>query len=1176
MLGFASTNRRKNVPKLVVCMMTVIFVMNGFVFALPTGVPVVSAETENAYRWRLDDGSETSATWAAEEGVLVDIPRFADKRLRIGAANSGSDTELLKSAATAAGIGEDFLKAAFVDGNYAYFGTYTKPGQIIKVDLSSFSRVGSLTLSSGEDELTTVVLDASGATHYAYFGCNTYPGKVIKVNLSTFARDGALDLNSGEDMIYSSAIDTSNGFAYFGTFQQPAKVVKVDLSTFTEDATTVTLSSGENDAASMVTDGTYLYVGTATAPGKVVRIALSSFARTGALTLNTGESDLYGAVIDTSLGYAYFSTFTSPGKVVRVNLSAFSHGGALTFGTGEDSPMVAAIDTSGATHYAYFGTSTNPGKVVKVDLTGWSEYGTALTLNSDEPHLYSVALDSSGGHAYFGTFYGMPGKIVKVRLSDNSRIGAISYGSGGQDRIVGAAVDAAGAYAYFGTDTMPGKVLKVQLSDMSVVDSVTLQSTERGIWSLVLDDEGGYLYAGTNTSPGRVVKIRVSDMARIGALTLNSGEDMLRGAVIDAEAGYAYFATYTAPAKVVKVNIGTFVRDSAVTFGSGEDYNYGAAVIDAASGYAYFGTYTTPAQVVRVDLSPFTRDSAVTLDSGENKAARAVIDAASGYAYFGLDTDPARIVKVNTSSFGRTGALTLESGESYIGAMGIDAANGYLYAAPWWSFPSNVVKVKTTDMTRTDSLALSVGEDRIYAAVSDTLSGHVYFATYANPTSFYKISIAPKYRFRLEYGLKETECSAISTWTQVAQIATTEHFAMHPTVNLTHGEPTTNLASGITDGNSQFHPGSVMTVVSQTDEISLGESEFTELEYSIEATENAVSQQAYCFRLTDAGIPLDSYAVYAEATDQTQDPTLSNAVTLSRVSANATANVRVDFTLQNTLSGVLTVTFPVGFTVTAAPTNGSACLSGFGFTSSTMTATKTSCSGAIYFTGGTVTNPSTPGAYEITWVNDDPGGSMVYITDDDQVSVSSDIDPALSFNVGTSSSCDGTFAGNGGTLALGTLDPSAVTTSDFGGVSHICTRVTTNATSGAVITVRSLYAALTSASNPADDIDSSTVLLSPGTEGYGICVGSDVGHTGKDTTDPAGADPVDQAPYSSACDTTTHNVGALQTSAQSLWTLSGASQNAFARIFVKAAVATTTPAHSDYTDTLTFIATATY
>ncbi|MEA3249154.1 MAG: hypothetical protein U9Q03_02245 [Patescibacteria group bacterium] len=1151
--------------------MTVVLLMNGFVFA-----PSANAESLDAYRWRIDDGDEINASWAADENTTADIPRNTHKRLRVGVSNSGSDTELLKSAAEAAGIGEDFLRAGFVDGGYAYFGTYTKPGQVIKVDLSTFTRVGLLTLSSGDDEIATSVLDASGATHYAYFGCNTNPGRVVKVNLATFTRTGAIDLGSGEDMIASSAIDTSAGYVYFGTFQQPAKVAKVNLSTFTQVGSALSLSVGENDAVSMVTDSTDLYVGTATAPGKVVKVSLSTFTRTGALTLNAGESDLYGAVIDTSLGYAYFSTFTSPGQVVRVGLSGFTHGGTLTFYAGENSPMVAAIDTSAATHYAYFGTSTNPGMVVKVNLTTWVEVGTALTLNSDEPHLYSVAMDSSGGHAYFGTFYGTPGKIVKVQLSNNTRIGSISYGSGGENRIVGAAIDSTGTYAYFGTDTMPGKVIKVQLSDMSVVDSVTLQSAERGIWSLALDDGNGYLYAGTNTIPGRVVKIRVSDMARIGAITLSSGEDMLRGAVIDESSGYVYFATYTAPTKVVKVNINTFGRDSVVTFNSGEDYNYGAAAIDTANGYAYFGTYTTPARVVRVGLSPFARDSVVTLNSGEDKAARAVIDTSGGYAYFGMDTDPARIVKVNTSTFGRDSALTLNSGESYIGALGMDPVNGFLYAAPWWNFPGNVVKVKMSDMSRVSSLALDAGENRIYAAVSDVSSGHVYFATYTNPTTLFKISVTPKYQFRLEYALKETTCAAVPSWTQVPTIETTEHFAMYPSSNVTNGEPTTNLA-GVSDGNTNFHPGVVMTNSSQTPEISLGVTEFTEVEYSVEATDYAQAQQAYCFRLTDAGTPLDSYTNYIDATDQTEDPTLSNSVLLDRLAASATSvNVRVEFTLQNTLDGTLTVTFPGAFTVTAAPTSGSGCLSAFGYTATTMYATKTSCSGAIYFTGGTVTNPNTPGAYEITWVNDDPGGTSVYITDDDQISVSSDVDPTVSFNIGTSTSCDGTFSGNGGTLALGSLTTSSVTTSDVSGVNHICTRLSTNASAGAIVTATSLYGALTSTSVPADTIDSATATLVAGTEGYGICVGSDGAHTGEDSTTPAGASPSAQSPFSSTCNSTTHNVGVLTTGTQTVWSISGPSQNAFARVFMKAAIAGATPAHDDYTDTVTFIATATY
>lgn len=192
------------------------------------------------------------------------------------------------------------------------------------------------------------------------------------------------------------------------------------------------------------------------------------------------------------------------------------------------------------------------------------------------------------------------------------------------------------------------------------------------------------------------------------------------------------------------------------------------------------------------------------------------------------------------------------------------------------------------------------------------------------------------------------------------------------------------------------------------------------------------------------------------------------------------------------------------------------------------------------------------------------------------MSVTSDVDPIMSFNVGTSVSCDETFFGNGGSVALGTIDTDAVTTSDVSGVRHICTRVTTNATHGANVTVKSLHAALVSTSVPADLINSETEMLLAGNEGYGLCVGSGTSHTGKDATAPAGSDPVAQSPFNLACDTSNHNVGGLTTSNQNIWRISGPSKNAYARIFVKASISPITSAHDDYSDMLTFIATSAY
>src|SRR3989442_14800907 len=68
-----------------------------------------------------------------------------------------------------------------------------------------FTRVGSLTFNSGENGLSSAVLDR--AAGFAYFGTDTSPGVVVKVRLSDFTRVGALTLQPGENDLTSAVID---------------------------------------------------------------------------------------------------------------------------------------------------------------------------------------------------------------------------------------------------------------------------------------------------------------------------------------------------------------------------------------------------------------------------------------------------------------------------------------------------------------------------------------------------------------------------------------------------------------------------------------------------------------------------------------------------------------------------------------------------------------------------------------------------------------------------------------------------------------------------------------------------------------------------------------------------------------------------------------------------------
>lgn len=153
------------------------------------------------------------------------------------------------------------------------------------------------------------------------------------------------------------------------------------------------------------------------------------------------------------------------------------------------------------------------------------------------------------------------------------------------------------------------------------------------------------------------------------------------------------------------------------------------------------------------------------------------------------------------------------------------------------------------------------------------------------------------------------------------------------------------------------------------------------------------------------------------------------------------------------------------------------------------------------------------------------------------------------------------------TVSLGTLTTSAVTRSN-GSVKSIWTNLETNATSGAVVTVVST--SLHSASVPTDTIPSATTTMAAGTANYGLCVAATSADTGTYQA---------VSPYNggTCVDGAVNTVGIVDGTARSILnTSSAAMTGGRSQIRVNATISPTTPAHSDYTDSLTFIATGTF
>jgi len=169
-------------------------------------------------------------------------------------------------------------------------------------------------------------------------------------------------------------------------------------------------------------------------------------------------------------------------------------------------------------------------------------------------------------------------------------------------------------------------------------------------------------------------------------------------------------------------------------------------------------------------------------------------------------------------------------------------------------------------------------DDGTEAAASSAQGGvedTVYLGLQENTTKRLRLEVAnkgssstPLMQYRLEYGLRDTSCSEISVWTDVG--AAGGDFDMSNSVNLTDGNNTTNIAlglGGVTDDVATFLTpnGGVKDTSSQTAAVSLPIANFLELEYSVIATSTVPDGTSYCFRVTDAGRPIDIYTEYPRA-----------------------------------------------------------------------------------------------------------------------------------------------------------------------------------------------------------------------------------------------------------------------------------------------------------------------
>jgi hypothetical protein len=117
---------------------------------------------------------------------------------------------------------------------------------------------------------------------------------------------------------------------------------------------------------------------------------------------------------------------------------------------------------------------------------------------------------------------------------------------------------------------------------------------------------------------------------------------------------------------------------------------------------------------------------------------------------------------------------------------------------------------------------------------------------------------------------------------------------------LTDGDPTTNVAAGLSDpGSSSFKAGEQEETSNTTDPITLASLEFTEIEFGLRATAGATAGGDYCFKLVDSvGGNLDNYSKYAEVSinNPACDYAYKRAITIDHTKVIGDSGDTVDLT----------------------------------------------------------------------------------------------------------------------------------------------------------------------------------------------------------------------------------------------------------------------------------------
>lgn len=319
----------------------------------------------------------------------------------------------------------------------------------------AMTRIGALSFATGENKTHLAAIDTVNG--FAYFTTFDVPKKIIKIRLSDFTEVGTMTLDIGEQFLQTDAINIIDDFIYTG--EQGGKTIsKIRLSTLTR------VSSFESSLTDSPTSGciignTMLIGGSV---NQVSKVNLSSFAEEGILNLwpPVAGKITHCFAFD---GHIYFHPtevfFPQLPTIAKIRASDFTVVGTLQFPDAATWPAYTSVVVNESTGYAYYGKLSDPGLIRRLNLSSFTFDGL-LTLSATEGNLRAAVIDTVNNYAYFSSF--TAAKVMQIDLESFTKKSTISL-LGSEYGAYGAVIDIENQTIYFGTSRTPGSVVKVDI-----------------------------------------------------------------------------------------------------------------------------------------------------------------------------------------------------------------------------------------------------------------------------------------------------------------------------------------------------------------------------------------------------------------------------------------------------------------------------------------------------------------------------------------------------------------------------------------------------------------------------------------------------------------------------------------------------------------------------------------